>query len=336
MARSFFIITGISLFVLITSCSRDPLDVDVSGIDPDFRLHRFDIELFSIDQDSTERAIGQFYNRYGDFFDVYNVHILNIGPASQRYYPTYLSMFINDPLNQELYRYTRSVFSDMSEIEATLKQGFRHYRYYYPDSIPPEVVTYISGFNQGLFTVGKYVGVGLDQYLGRDCKYYDMMGIADYLQYNKYPDKIPSDVAYALATKLYPYNDSLDNVLNRMIHSGMLMYFTEALLPDSEDSILIGFKPDQMKWCRNNEQQMWTHLVEKKLLFSNDDLTIRKLVEYAPYTQLYTSESPGRPADWQGWQIVRAFARRHPEMKLPEIMAIRDYQTILRESRYNP
>jgi hypothetical protein len=336
MARQLFIFTGILMFSILVSCNRDPLNVDISGIDLSPDIVRFDRELFSLDPDSIDQSIGGFYDRYEAFFDVYNVHILNIGPASQRYYPTYLSMFINDPMNREVFNYTNNIFEDMSAISSVLEDGFKRYIYHYPDSVPPLIVTYVSGFNQGLFTVEKYIGVGLDQYLGRDCEYYDLLGVADYLQYNKYPGKIPSDVAYAWATALYPYNDSMDNVLNRMIHAGLLMYFVEALLPETGDSTLIGFSPLQISWCERNEKQMWTHLVEEKLLFSNDDLNIRKLIENAPYTQLFTMESPGRAAVWQGWQIVRAYARRNPDKKLPQIMSISDYQTILRESRYNP
>jgi hypothetical protein len=91
-----------------------------------------------------------------------------------------------------------------------------------------------------------------------------------------------------------------------------------------------------MLWCRNNEKQMWTHLVEEKLLFSTDPQNIRKLVEDAPYTRFYTSESPGRAAVWQGWQIVKAYAERHPKLTVHQIMSQRDYQALLRESRYNP
>jgi hypothetical protein len=98
----------------------------------------------------------------------------------------------------------------------------------------------------------------------------------------------------------------------------------------------MGFTEDQMRWCRNNEKQMWTHLVEEKLLFSSDPLNIRKLVEDAPYTSFFTSESPGRAAVWQGWQIVRAYAARFPELSVHQIMSERNYQEILRESRYNP
>lgn len=336
MLRHLILYTSLFFLVVFTSCGRDQFKVDISGIDYDLEIKRFDRELFMMEQDSIEAAIDQFYMRYGDFFDVYNVHILNIGAASERYFPSYISMFINDPLNQELFEYEDRVFSDISVIESELEGAVKRYMYHFPDHVPPEIVFYISGFNLGLFSVGNTVGVGLDQYLGRDCAYYDQLGIAEYMQYNQYPGKIPGDAMYTLATSLFPYNDSIDNVVNRMIYGGMLQYFIKAMLPESADSTLIGFSPEQMNWCRSNEKQMWAYLIEHKLLFSGDDLTIRKLTEHAPNTQYYTAESPGRAAVWQGWQIVKAYARRNPQKSLAEIMAVTDYQSILQESRYDP
>ena len=181
-----------------------------------------------------------------------------------------------------------------------------------------------------------FIGVGLDQYLGSDCSYYQQMGTPQYLVQKKEPARVPVDVMYAWATQLYPYNDSLDNVLSRMIHQGQMLYFVDAMLPGYEEQIKMGFTDDQMKWCRNNEKQMWTHLVEEKLLFSSDPLNIRKLVEDAPYTSFYTTESPGRAAVWQGWQIVKAFAERNPDLGLHQIMSRRNYQEVLRVSKYNP
>jgi len=116
----------------------------------------------------------------------------------------------------------------------------------------------------------------------------------------------------------------------------MLYYFTDALLPEMADSLKIGFSPDQMKWCRNNESQMWTHLVEKKLLFETDPLVIKKLVGEAPNTYYFTPESPGRAAVWLGWQIVREFMRRNPDIPLSQLLAETDYQRILTGSKYHP
>jgi hypothetical protein len=321
---------------LMNACKSNPLDVDISGIDLRMRLERFDRALFEMEQDTLVAAIDVMYEHYGDFFDVFNVHIIGLGQASSRRYPSYLSMFINDPINQEVYEYTNQVYASTDALEDKLSDGFRHYLYHYPDSVSPRVVAYVSRFNQGLFTVGHFVGVGLDQYLGSDCSYYQQMGTPNYLAQKKEPARVPLDVMFAWATSIYPYNDSLDNVLSRMIWNGQITWFVEAMYPGVEEELMMGFTADQMHWCRNNEKQMWTHLVEEKLLFSTDPLNIRKLVEDAPNTSFYTSESPGRAAVWQGWQIVNAYAERNPKLTVHQLMSQRNYQALLRESRYNP
>ncbi len=65
-------------------------------------------------------------------------------------------------------------------------------------------------------------------------------------------------------------------------------------------------------------------------------MNIRKLVEDAPHTPFYTSESPGRAAVWQGWQIVSAYAGHNPKLSVHQVMSQRNYQELLRLSRYNP
>lgn len=318
------------------ACRRDPLDVDISQIDYEARIERFDEKIFNLDLNEPERGIDELYQEYGEFFDIFNVYIINIGPASARLYPSFLSMFVNDPTNREVFEYTERIFSSPEQVEDMLSNGMKHYLYHYPDSVPPRVVGYVSRFNQGLFTVGNFIGIGLDQYLGKDCPYYRELGIPQYLAKNKYPGRIAVDAMSAWASQIYPYNDSVDNVLNRMIHQGMLAYFVDAMFPGLEEHTRMGFTEDQMKWCRNNEKQMWTYLVEHKLLFSSDPLVIRKLTDLAPHTAYFTSESPGRAAVWQGLQIFRAFVKRNPGLSLDQLLSIRDYQMVLRGSRYDP
>ncbi|MDA3823546.1 MAG: hypothetical protein PF450_13180 [Bacteroidales bacterium] len=337
MIRSFsFFIINVLLLVTFTGCTNDPLKVDISDIDLEVKVQRFDREVFTLDFDSVNNAISDFYSEYDDFFDVYNVHVINIGPASQKYYGSYLSMFVNDPLNYEVFEYTQDVFPGMIEIEAELTSAFKHYLYHFPDFHVPQIVGYVSRFNQKLFTVGNFIGLGLDQYLGRDCAYYNMLRTPEYIQYNMYPEKIPSDIVNVWGSALFPYNDSVDNVLGRMIYNGQLLYFSDMLLPEMSDSIKIGFSPSQMKFCKNNEEQMWTYLIEHKLLFSSEQLVIRKLTDDAPTTQYFPAESPGKAANWLGWQIVREYARRNPNILPADILSERNYQTILSGSKYDP
>ncbi len=330
------LIINLLLLVTLSGCKNDPLRVDISDISLEVVVHRFDRELFTLDFDTVGDAVSEFYMDYGDFFDVFNVHVINIGPASQKYYGSYLSMFVNDPQNFDVYEYTQEVFPDLEQTERVLTEGFKRYLVHYPDSAVPQLVGYVSRFNHKLFTIGNTIGIGLDQYLGRDCAFYDLLGTPQYMQRNMVPEKIPADVAQVWASALYPYNDSIDNALNRMIHKGMMLYFTDAMFPGMADSLKVGFTTDQLKFCRANEAQMWTYLVENDLLFSTDPLEIRKLTEEAPTTFYFPKASPGRAAVWLGWQIVREYARRNPELGVPEIMMQSNYLEILQQSRYNP
>lgn len=323
-----------STLLVLSSCMQRPR-VDLEGIDAGIHVERFDRDLFEMRQDSMSAEIDALYRGYGDFFDVYNMQVIRIGMASSRRYPSYLSMFLNDPLNQEVYAYTRQRFADLSGIEEMLDGAFRHYLYHYPDSVPPRVIAFVSRFNEGLFTVSSFVGIGLDQYLGADSPYYKELGIPEYMLVKKEPYRIPYDVVLAWASSIYPFEDPRDNLLARMIWHGKLSFFTSMMFPEAEDRELMAFSEDQMRWCRNNEDQMWTFLVEEKLLFSNDPMDIRKLIDDAPYTGFYTRESPGRAAIWQGWKIVEAYARRNPRVSLDAIMRM-EAQELLRQSRYDP
>ncbi len=337
MFRTIWIlIINLVLLVMFSGCKNDPFKADISGIRLNLEIERFDTALFAVDLDTIDRAISVFYKRYGDFFDVFNVHVINIGPASHKHYGSYLSMFLNDPANREVYEYTSEVFKEMDVINRELTNGFKRYLFHFPGQTVPRIIGYVSRFNHKLFTVEEYIGVGLDQYLGRDCRYYDMLGTPKYMQYNMHPGKIPSDVMHVWGSAMFPYNDSIDNVLNRMIYNGLLLFFVDALLPGTTDHLIIGFSPGQIDFCRSNEKQMWTHLVEQKLLFSTNPMDIRKLIEDAPTTYYFPADAPGRAALWLGWQIVKEYARRNPGLSVAEIVAERDYQKVLRGARYNP
>ena len=324
------------LFVLIISCNNNKERIDLKKIHVDTEIERFDSLLFEMNTDTIGEGITWLYKEYDDFLDIFSYYIINIGYPGEKEYALYLSRFINDRLNREVYLACREKFRDLSATRKALNDAFKRYRYYFPDDSIPRLVSFISRFNSQGFTVGNYLGIGLDMYLGAGSEFYSRMRIPEYRKVTMIPEKIPSDALNTWGAELFPYNDSVDNVLSHIIHEGKLMYFISRLLPDQPDSLLIGFTEDQMRWCRNNEEQIWTVLIERKLLFSQDAMDIRKLMGIAPFTAFFTAESPGRTGVWTGWQIVRAYADRNPDLSLEEIMNNNDYQEILKGSRYNP
>ncbi len=92
----------------------------------------------------------------------------------------------------------------------------------------------------------------------------------------------------------------------------------------------------QMKWCKNNEAQMWSQLIERKMLFSNKRMDIIRYINPAPSTNGFPLESPGRTGVWLGWQIVRKYMDKFPETTLEGLMKNNNYQQILNDSEYFP
>jgi hypothetical protein len=326
----------IFLALFFQGCRQEPYHTDIGGMDMDLQIARFEADLFSLDFDSIPAAIPGLRNRYGDFFEIFNHRIINIGGADQVTYPEYLKRFLTDYLNNEVYRLTMQVFPDLEELQGQLNDAFKRYRYHFPDMPVPEVYTFISRFNQSIVTSEGVLGIGLDNYLGRETDFYQRLARHQYQINNMHPGKIPSDCLLGWGITEFEFNDSADNVLSNMIYHGRNAYFTKWMLPDHADSLIMGFTAPQMRFCRNNEARMWEYLVEERILFETDRMTIQKFTGSGPFTGDFTRESPARAAVWLGWRIVEDYMRHNSGVSLAALMREGNYQKILTLSRYNP
>ncbi len=323
-------------FILFPACRKALYRTSISGVELNIRIKRFERDLFAMDFDSIPRSIPFFYKKYGEFFDLFNYRIINIGGARQITYPDYLRSFLTDYLNNQVYQETQRVFPDLSGLEQTLTEAFKRYRVHFPDARIPQVYTFVSRFNRSIVTADSILAIGLDDYLGSDSEYYRRLGLYRYQVRNMYPGKIPSDCMSGWATTEFGYRDSVDNVLTNMIYQGKVACFTKWMLPEEPDSVIMGFTAGQMAFCRNNEARMWEYLVEKKILFESDRSAIQKFTGIGPFTRDFTPESPARAAVWLGWRISEEYLRRNPDLTIADLMRENDCQKILTLSRYNP
>jgi hypothetical protein len=265
--------------------------------------------------------------------------VINTGDINENSFGDFLVRFCTDKLNNDVYQMTMKVYPDVSSLQEGLTDAFRHYLYYFPGKKVPAVYTCITGFNNSIITGDSVLGIGLDRYLGADCKYYPRLQIYKYISDRMTPDHIVPDCMYAWAETEWDFSSSgyqADNVLSEMIHEGKLKYFEKCMMPDIPDSLIFGFSPGQMTFCLNNEGQMWQYLVEHKLLFSTDQFTIRKLTGEAPFTTFFSNESPGRAAVWVGFRIIESYMKKNPDIKLSDLMTDTDIQGILQNAKYNP
>lgn len=324
------------LMLVLSACHRNPLNVNVSKIDSNLRILRLDQDLFTVKPGNIQLIVPALEKKYRSFFDVYNKEVLAIGDSRDSLYSGYLLTFLKDPTNIKAKRTADSVFSDFRPLASQFELAFKHYRYYYPRLQMPVVCTYISGFNQSIVATPDVLGISIDNYLGADCPFYKLLGVYEYKRRNMEPKNMVYDAMFGLVSQQFEYRGNTENLVSSMIYQGKLLYFLDALIPEGPDFLKIGYSEAQLNWCKEHETEMWSFLVEKKLLFSGDRMELVRFVNPAPFTTQFGQNSPGRTGVWLGWQIVRSYMQKNPQVKLQGLMEENDYHKILNESGYSP
>lgn len=323
-------------FFLLVSCHQNR-NAGVNAEKADLKIHRFEKDLFSLRFDDLSGGIAMLESKYPDFLDFFSRYIINIGSIEDAAYQDYLLAFLTDYTVNRAQAEVLQKFKSIDNLEEELNQAFGYYRYYFPADSLPVIYTYTAGFARPpVFIADRMIAIGLDNYLGRGCEFYPMLGWPNYQIKNMHESRIVPDIFQSLAFNEFPYNDSVDNIMGHMIYEGKVLYFTKQMMPDEPDSLIIGYTADEMLFCQNNEEQMWTYLIEHKLLFNSDRMVLKQFVEDGPFTKSFTSQSPARAVTWIGWQIVASFMDKHKDISLKDLMLMNDYQYILQQSRYNP
>jgi hypothetical protein len=324
------------LFTVMNGCTRGRHEADIEGISLDIEIRRLDRDLFAIDIDSIQYHLARITKNYGDFFDIYNHLIIRIGDARSAAYEQQLRRFLTDIDIYRLQKETQAVFPDLDDITSEIEKSFRRYKYFFPGYPVPRVYTFISGFNQSVVVADSILAIGLDKYLGPDHSFYSQLQLPLFQRNKMYPAKIPADGLIGWAMTEFEFNDEKDDLISNMIYQGKMLYFADRVLPDHHDTIKTGFSRKQLEWCKKNERQMWTYLVENKILFSTDAKTIDSFINEGPFTSVFPRESPARAAVWLGWRIVENYMRRNPHITLEQLMLEHDYHLILNNARYRP
>ena len=291
--------------------------------------------LFTIPVDSIPASIPHLEKQYGELFDLYSNGIIFIGSPKNPEYPAKLTNFLTDTTMNLVYKRIMEVYPNLKDVETGLGKAFSNYRKEFPNRVIPSIYTLISGFNQSMITSDTILAIALDKYLGKDEEMYFLLEVPNYQRKAMDRKYLTTDCMKAWLYSEFPQNDSIDNVLSNILYEGKIMYAMRQMFPQTPDSLIFGYTPDQMRWCRNNTAQMWTHMVERRMLYATDLLTISKLIGQAPFTSLFTRESPGRAVVWLGYQIIASYMK-HNKTTLEALLLNIDDQYILSKAKFRP
>ena len=308
-----------SLLVLLASCDKkSKIEKEVENIPVSVKVERFD-KIF------------------------YETPVANLSQIKQKYpylFPvaTPDSVWVNkmkNPLNRELYTEVQKKYSNFEKVNTDLDNLFRHIKYYFPKTKTPKVITLISEMdyqNKAIYA-DTLVVISLDLYLGKNHKFYEF---PEYLKQNFEENQIMPDIVSSFAATKIP-NVSDKTLLSQMIFAGKELYLKDVLLPESNDAEKIGYTPEQIMWCQENESYMWRHFMENNLLYSTDSKLPNRFINVAPFSKFYLeidNDTPGRVGTWVGWQIVRSFMNNN-DVNLQQLLQM-DPIEIFQNSKYKP
>jgi len=230
------------------------------------------------------------------------------------------------------------IYPNVEKQEEQLASAFSRYHYFFPKKRIPEVYSYISNLfhEEPIIYDDSVVIIALDVYLGKNFDIYPALGIPQYKIRCMTGDNIAVDVMKKLYVSDLAPRSNQKTLVDRMIASGKMLYYLDAVLPEVPDSLKICYTTQQLEWMNNNKSNVWAFMVDNKLFYTADYKIQTKFIQDGPFTSGFTNNSPPRIGIWIGWQIVISYMEKHSEVKLIDLIQNTDNQAIFNQSGYKP
>lgn len=323
-----------------TGCRNDEQTrYEGKSIEP-IKVKRFERELFTLNQDSIDDGLKRLHRKYGDFYFYYAQDMLAMPFEGDSSFSGPMHMLLAYKPFNNLFHSVDSFFPDLNQLEEGLTDAMGIYTSQFPNARIPEFVSFISEFGYANVTFDKQIGIGLDMYMNsRFRDYYKALEFPEFMIRKLRPEYMLPNTIKSLGIARYESQTSRDKrFLAHMLFEGKIKYFTKALLPDVHDSLIWGYSASQLQWVKENEAEMWAHYAEKEMLYSDDPTQYMRYLNDGPFTSAdgVPQESAPGIGVWSGYQIIRSYMREHPEMTLEALMGEKDFDKLLKESRYKP
>jgi len=331
-------LTILSLSLLLLACKHSNNKPDVAGIDVKFSISRFEQDFFTIDTNNLNAGLARVNKEYPDFFPFYLQQILRVpdsGPSSFPVIRSILSGYhaINDSIQQK--------YKNLDWLREELTNGFRYTKHYYPAYKIPNIITFIGSFDApGVVLTPQYLGIGLHQFAGKNFSVYKDPQLVevypDYISRRFDKEYITPNCMKAVVDDIYPDSSAGRPLIEQMIIKGKQWYLLDHFLPDTENSLKTGYTAKQLDWVKRNEGNIWGYITTNSDIYTIDPGIIQDYIGEGPFTRgMPEGASPGNIGQWVGWQIVKKFADKNPDLSVQQVMAS-SAKDIFQEAKYKP
>ncbi len=310
-----------------------------AGINVSFS--RLDNDLFTADFSQPEIASQQLYRKYGGFYCNFIENDLRLAACTSDSVGKMLLPFISNKDIIETRDEINKLYTDekLEKFNQELTDALRKWKHYFPDSLVPGIIYYQSAWNSNIHATDSVIGISLDTYLGSNNKITRQLSpeyFPNYMKENMDEKYLVTDAVKGWVAWKSRNHYNRKDLLSEMIFYGKLMYISEALIPDTPDSLLMSWSSEQLLWAESHERTVWKTVANEKVMFQSKGFEINKWFADGPFTgaEGVPQESPPQLGVWLGWNIVRQYMEKNPATPLSALLADNDYQKIL--SAYSP
>jgi len=341
--RSISVIIILALFIF--SCKDSKHAPDVSGIKINLQTQRFEQDLFGVDTNNMVASMQALQQKYPQFLGDFMTNILGV-PLSDPNAMLILKKFISDfrPLKQAV----DQKFPEFSAFSREVEQMLRYVKHYFPTySLPQNLITFIGpmdgfyesslGWSGDIITTSG-LGVGLQMHLGAEASFYmpvEGNGYPEYIARKFEPAYIPVNCGKNIVDDLFPDQSKTLALVDQMVDKGKRLYILDRLLPNTADTLKIGYTNAQLKGCYKNEGLIWNMFIQNNLLYETDFQKIKSFVGEGPATLEIGENSPGFIVLFTGKRIVETYMEKNPNTTLEQLIAM-DGRKLFEGSKYKP
>ena len=333
----FFFIICLSAFLFSCGGNKTP---DVSAIKVNLQTQRFEKDFFAIDTNNVTASLDKLQEKYPTFNKTFLLQILGIDP---RWSNDTLATYVKDYLSYStsVYNESEKLFGNFNSYDSKLKKAFQFVKYYFPKyKIPSNIITFLGPANGASNALGDdFLCIGLQAHLGKDFPLYKTESVRetypDYVSANFTPDFIEINSMRSVINDMFPENEEDKRLVIQMIEKGKRLYLLQMFLPSVAEHKLINYTDTQMKDCYAGETKIWGLFLQNNYLQVADNNLIKNFVSEGPKTQELGENAPGNIGSFAGWQIVKKYSLKNPQVT-PDSLMRTNSETIFKEAKYKP
>ncbi len=239
---------------------------------------------------------------------------------------------VSHPDTRKFHGETEKAFADLSKLTQDFKGAFQHIKAAYPAFKEPRILTTFTGLENDIFVSDSLIIISLESFVGPKATYRPNQ--PNYLLRRYTPKHIVPLVIRYLSNTYNKTDQGDQTFLADMIYFGKSLEFTKQMLPNTPDSLIVGYTGNELDATWAAQDLVWAHVVEKSLLYNKNSMVKEKYLGERPIVTEIGPDCPGRIGQWLGWRIVKRYMNENPKLTFQEVMALPKSEEILRMSAY--